>query len=121
MVPSASPTQQSSSHSRDIPCPHKGVNDDESQRCNCFIRNGVNAISEAKGSNTTTGPVTHSGDISITGKSHKKKPDKMKETQQIIIMDNVISLTMYTGPYSSYTGSIKRDLEYSRATSVHGL
>jgi hypothetical protein len=68
-----------------------------------------------------SGPVTHSGDISITGKSHKKKPDKMKETQQIIIMDNVISLTMYTGPYSSYTGSIKRDLEYSRATSVHGL
>jgi hypothetical protein len=48
-----------------------------------LIRNGGNVIPkhacpEAKGSNPTTElnllwPITHSGDISITGKSHKKE------------------------------------------------
>jgi hypothetical protein len=38
---------------------------------------------------TCSGPVTHSGDISITGKSHKKRPDgsskddtEMKTTEE---------------------------------------
>jgi hypothetical protein len=67
------------------PVPLKEAMTTESQQYNCFIRKGGNAISkhscpEAKGSNPTTGlvllwPVTHSGGISITGKSHKKKPD----------------------------------------------
>ena len=58
----------------------------ESQRYNCFTRNGANAIDkqsvpEAKSSNPATelacsGPVTHSGEISKTGKSHGKKPDR---------------------------------------------
>jgi len=55
----AYPTQQSSSPSRGISCSHKRGND-ESQRYNCFTRNGGNAIPkhagpEAKGSNPTTG------------------------------------------------------------------
>ena len=47
----AYPTQQSSSHSRGIPCSHKRGNDDRvtSQRYNCFIRNGGNAIPKHAG------------------------------------------------------------------------
>jgi len=55
----------------------------ESQRYNCFVGNGGNAIPkhadpEAKGNNPTTGltcsgPVTHSGEILTTGTSHGKK------------------------------------------------
>ena len=58
----------------------------QSQRYNCFTRNGGNAIPkhagpDAKDSNPTTGltccgPVTHSGGILTTGKSHGKKPDR---------------------------------------------
>ena len=58
----------------------------ESQRYNCFTRNGVNAIPKlagpkAKGSNPTTGLTllwarNHSGEILTTGKSHGKKPDR---------------------------------------------
>ena len=56
----AYPTQQSSSPSCGIPCPHKREMTTESQRYNCFTRNGGNAIPkhagpEAKGSNPTTG------------------------------------------------------------------
>jgi len=58
----------------------------ESQRYNCFIKNGGNAIPKhagpkAKGSNPTTGLTllwarNHSGEILTTGKSHGKKPDR---------------------------------------------
>ena len=58
----------------------------QSQQYNCCVRNGGNAIPkhagpEAKGSNPTAGvtllwPVTHSGEILTTGKSHGKKPDR---------------------------------------------
>ena len=56
----AYPTQQSSSPSRGIPCSHNEEMTTESQRYNCFIRNGGNAIPkqggpEVKGSNPTTG------------------------------------------------------------------
>jgi hypothetical protein len=33
-------------------------------------------------SSPCSGPVTHSGDISTTGKSHKKKPDRVNEKQE---------------------------------------
>jgi hypothetical protein len=58
----------------------------ESQRYNCFTRNGGKSIPkhagpEAKCSNPTTGltllcPVTHSREILTTGKSHGKKQDR---------------------------------------------
>jgi len=58
----------------------------ESQRYNGFNRNGGNSIPkhggpEAKGSNPITGLTLpwdrkHSGEISTTGKSHGKKPDR---------------------------------------------
>jgi hypothetical protein len=57
----------------------------KSQRYNCFMRNGGNAISkhacpEAEGSNPTIGlallwHMTHSEEILITGESHKKVRD----------------------------------------------
>ena len=67
----------------------------ESQRYNFFTRNGGNAIPkhagpEAKGKNTATGlallwPVTHSGEISTTGKSHGKNPDRFSFPEQTVI------------------------------------
>ena len=58
----------------------------ESQRYNCFIRNGGNPIPkhagpEAEGSNPTTGLTllwarNPFGGILTTGKSHGKKPDR---------------------------------------------
>jgi len=53
----------------------------ESQRYNCFIRNGGNAIQRLKVAILpldlpSSGPVTHSGEILTTGKSHGKKPDR---------------------------------------------
>jgi hypothetical protein len=59
----------------------------DSQRYNCFIRNGGNAIPkhagpEAKGSNPTTGRILlrvrnpFTGEILTTGKSHGKKPEE---------------------------------------------
>jgi hypothetical protein len=58
------------------PLPTNEAMTTESQRYNCWIRNGGNAIPkhacpETKGSNTPldlpfSGPVTHSGDISVT-------------------------------------------------------
>jgi hypothetical protein len=57
-----------------------------SQRYNCFIRNAGNSIpnppvQRLKVAILTldlpcSGPVTHSGEILTTGKSHRKKPDK---------------------------------------------
>ena len=57
----AYPTQQPSSPSHGIPCSHKRGNDDRvTAVCNCFTRNGGNAIPkqvdpQAKGSNPTAG------------------------------------------------------------------
>jgi hypothetical protein len=50
----------------------------ESLRYNCFTRNEGNSIPkhacpEAKGSISTIGLITHSGEILTTGKSHKNK------------------------------------------------
>jgi hypothetical protein len=66
----------------------------ESQRYNCFTRNGGNAIPkhagpEAKGSNPTagltcSGPVTHSGEILTTGNSHGKKPDRFARLPRVM-------------------------------------
>ena len=52
----------------------------ELQQYNCFIRKGGNAISkhacpEAKGSDP--GLVAHSEEVLTTGKSHKKKVDRL--------------------------------------------
>jgi hypothetical protein len=53
----------------------------ESQRYNSFIRNGGNAIQRLQVAilpldSPCSGPVTHSGEIVTTGKSHGKKPDR---------------------------------------------
>ena len=58
----------------------------ESQQYICFTRNGGNAIPKHAGGELKvailpldlpcSGPVTHSGEISITGKSHGKNPDR---------------------------------------------
>jgi len=58
----------------------------ESQQYNCFIRNAGNAILNTPVQRLKvailllelpcSGPVTHSGEILTTGKSHRKKPDR---------------------------------------------
>ena len=58
----------------------------DSQRYNCFTRNGGNAIPKHAGPEAKvailpldlpcSGPVTHSGEILTTGKSHGKKQDR---------------------------------------------
>jgi len=91
----AYPTQQSSSPSRGIPCSHKRGSD-ESQRYNCFTRNGGNAtldmpVQRLKVASLPldlpcSGPVTHSGEILTTGKSHGKKPDRISLNGAVLLL-----------------------------------
>jgi len=75
----------------------------ESQRYNCFVRNGGNSIPqqacpEAKGSNSSTGlnlrwarnPFT--GEILTTGKFHKKKAEGFSPNDDHICVSTVMSL-----------------------------
>jgi len=69
------------------PVPTNKAMASESQWCNCFIRNGGNAIPkhtcpEATGSKPTTGltllwAYNHSGEILTTSNSHTKKPYRL--------------------------------------------
>ena len=74
----AYPTQQSSSPSRRIPCSHKRGNDDlvtagmeEKSSLNMPVQRLKVAILPLD--LTCSGPVTHSGEILTTGKSHGKR------------------------------------------------
>jgi len=83
----AYPTQQSSSHSRGIPCSHKRGNDDrvtavltlspgmvEMLSLNTLVQRLKVAILPLD--LPRSGPVTHSGEILTTGTSHRKKWDR---------------------------------------------
>ena len=90
----AYPTQQSPSPSRGIPCSHKGGNDDrvtavltlspvmeEMKSLNMPVQRLKVAILPLD--LRCSGPVTHSGEILTTGKSHGKKPDSFSSNDNM--------------------------------------
>jgi hypothetical protein len=74
----------------------------ESQRYNCFIRNGGNAtpstpvqrlkVAIQPLDSPCSGSVTHSGDISTTGKSHKRKPDGSSKDDMEIPLKRLLDM-----------------------------